>query len=94
MVEHVEVVVDIEHNNTGDIRIDLTTPEGYSSRLADARICKTELADPCGKYKNWRFGLKHHLDENPNGTWRMSIRDFLVGNQGNVVSWRLVVYGR
>jgi len=46
-----------------------------------------------GEYDNWRFGTARHLDENSQGSWKLSIRDTKGGNEYELKSWTLKIYG-
>lgn len=93
-IEFVEIEVTTEHSYHGDLRIDLTSPSGYSSRLADARHCYTAGTDACGSFKGWRFGTQRHIDEAAQGVWRLDLTDLKAGDQGALIQWRVIVYGR
>lgn len=93
-IEFVEIEVTTEHNNHGDLRIEIETAEGNVSKLADARICYPLGVDPCGAYTKWKFGSLHHIDETSSGTWSLKITDQRLQNIGSLISWQLTLYGR
>lgn len=93
-IEFVEIEVTTEHSYHGDLRIDLTSPAGFSSRLVDARRCYTAGSDSCGRYNGWRFGTQRHLNESAQGVWRLDVTDLKAGDQGALTQWRVIVHGR
>ena len=87
-IESVELFMDIDHPDPEDLIITLTSPEGYTSILAD-----TNPAD----YGNMRFHdmvSMHHYDEISSGTWTIEILDVNPSaSDGTVNNWQLVVHG-
>ncbi|ODT34670.1 MAG: hypothetical protein ABS55_10880 [Lautropia sp. SCN 70-15] len=98
-IEFVEIGFSAAHPYSGDLRIDLSSPRGTQSRLADARYCNPDLdriADNCGRYDDWRFGSVRHLDEAANGPWRLQVSDLLQDDAGTGTwtGWSLTLWGR
>lgn len=93
-IEFVEIEVSTIHSSSGDLRIDLTSPWGSNSRLVDSRTCYVNSKDPCGSFRNWRFGSVHQMDEPADGIWRLTIADQRLYNAGILESWRIIIYGR
>ncbi len=96
-IEFVEVGFSASHVFSGDLRIELQSPNGLVSRLADARLCDVNedgAADSCGRYTNWQFGSVRHLDEPAAGTWRLRVSDRIPRDTGNWTGWNLTFWGR
>jgi proprotein convertase subtilisin/kexin type 2 len=98
-IEFVEIEVTTEHGRHGDLRIDLRSPAGQTSRLVDGRVCHVVgAADPCGRYAGWRFGSMRHMDETASGTWSLTITDRYndpkKDDSGSLQSWKVIVHGR
>jgi len=96
-IEFVEIGFSATHPFSGDLRVELFSPNGLVSRLADARLCDPDqdgFADNCGVYDDWRFGSVRHLDEPAPGTWRMVVSDLLAQDAGTWTGWSLTFWGR
>ncbi len=95
-IEYVKVTVQIEHEYSGDLQIDLMAPSGSSSNLATPRLCGSSERsnNQCGSFASWSFGSVRHLDERAPGDWRLSIQDRVTGKSGRLQGWNLTVYGR
>lgn len=96
-VEFVEIGFSATHEYSGDLRIELTSPRGTTSRLADSRLCDADgdgIADNCGYYSDWRFGSVRHLDEAAPGAWRLQVSDRLAEDAGTWTGWSLTIWGR
>jgi kexin len=104
-IEFVEIRFSADAEYSGDLRVDLVSPNNLVSRLADARLCdpnEDEIADNCGDYDNWAFGSVRHLDEAVNGQWTLTVSDRLFDglvNQRPVApsrwtGWSILFWGR
>ena len=58
------------HPKRGDIKIDLTSPQGTTSTLLPYRLYDFVNEDG---YSNWPFMSVHHWGENPVGTWTLRV---------------------
>lgn len=93
-IETVEVVVNATIEERGDLQIELISPSGVSSILADAR---DEDDDP--NIETFTFSTKRNWGENTQGKWQLIVRDLIDdnNNNNNVVStfdsWELNFYG-
>lgn len=94
-IEHIEWVEvyfsAADHPYAGDLEIDLISPSGTTSRLADTHACSAACSVP---YDSWRFGVARLLGEPADGTWRLVVRDRAAADVGTLQSWSLKVYGR
>jgi len=96
-IEFVEVNFSATHTYSGDLRIELFSPNDLVSTLATQRRCMLnddDIPDPCGDYVDWQFGSVRHLDEAAAGTWTLKVTDAQPGDTGNWTSWRLTLWGR
>ncbi len=90
-IEHVEVQLTANHGYIGDLRVELISPNGLVSLLANERIC----TDSCGSYSTgWTFGSVRHLEEAAPGTWTLRVTDEQNGDVGTWVSWNIRFWGR
>ena len=86
-VEHVEVVVDIDHTYRSDLEIILTSPSGTQSVLAQ------EHSDSGNDYSDWMFMTVHNWDESSAGNWTLSVEDVSGGDSGAWNEWELIIHG-
>jgi len=77
--EHVELEVNIQHSNRGDLTINLTSPSGTTSKLLLPRS-----GDTTDNLINWPLRSVAHWGENPNGTWTVQVIDSAGSNTGTV----------
>ena len=88
-VEYVEVEAVMRHPAFRDVDLELVSPSGAVSRLAEYRTSAPPLALRGGV----RLGTARHLGEDPSGTWRLRVRDGAAGNDGVLLSWSLTIHG-
>lgn len=103
-IEFVEVRFRATHPYAGDLRIELTSPSGQVSLLANERVCNLDndtTADSCGNYDDpslpssgWQFGSVRHLEEPATGAWTLRVTDAQAGDAGTWSSWGLTLWGR
>ncbi len=99
-IEFIEVSFTASHTYTGDLQIDLISPNGLQSQLANARLCvdnpfsQNPAVIPCGPYDGWRFGSVRHLKEPAAGSWTLRVADLQPGDTGTFVSWQMRIWGR
>jgi subtilisin-like proprotein convertase family protein len=86
-VETVEVVFSATHDDRGDLRVVLTSPDGTQSILAEPH------SDTHGDYRSWTFTTNRHWDEIAKGTWTLRVTDEKGGEVGAWNSWKLNIYG-
>src|SRR5690606_10073011 len=96
-IEFVEVRFSATHSYAGDLRVELLSPAGLTSLLANERVCNTDgdnVADDCGSYDDWAFGSVRHMDEPSAGQWRLRVLDAQAGDTGIWTSWKMTIWGR
>lgn len=89
-VEHATVTTDITHPSRGELEIQLTSPSGTTSRLAEKHT--SYAADPAD-YPDWTFSTVHNWGEDSRGLWKIKIADRVSGNTGTLNSATLTLYG-
>jgi Subtilase family/Proprotein convertase P-domain len=95
-IEHLELVIDVSHEYSGDLDIRVVSPSNTTSQFTETRVCGAfeRKSDECGAYTDWRAASVRHLDEPQLGLWHLELRDRSPGKIGNLNRARLVVYGR
>jgi subtilisin-like proprotein convertase family protein/subtilisin family serine protease len=88
-VEKVEVMFDATHEERGDLKVVLTSPDGTESILAAPRP-----NDEGDDYSKWLFTSARHWGESSRGEWKLEVFD----EDGNTVEgtwnkWKLNLYG-
>jgi subtilisin family serine protease len=89
-VEHATLTTDITHPSRGELEIQLTSPDGTTSRLAEKHT--SYAADPAD-YPDWTFSTVHNWGEDSRGLWKLKIADRISGNTGTLNSATLTLYG-
>ena len=70
-LEHVQLVLSVKLRRRGDMVIDLTSPQGTTSRL----LAKRPADDSTDGLDKWPFTSVEFWGENPNGEWTVTITD-------------------
>ncbi|GBF51497.1 convertase P-domain protein [Leptospira ryugenii] len=103
--EFVAVEFGTGHTYYPELDIEITSPNGTVSKLAESHRCyrvlysttcssgSTTIASSTGS-SIYRFGLVRTLGENPNGNWSVKVADTSAADTGSVNYIRLTVYGR
>ena len=108
-VEEVEVEVLITHRHRSDLEINLVSPSGVRSLLAQQRAHPFAGADTDTDYRDivlnmetqvltprnggWVFTTTHHWGENSTGKWTIEVIDRIAGTVGKLVSSAIRLYG-
>ena len=87
-LEHVHAFVTLKHPSRGGLTISLKSPSGIVSPLLEKR--EHDVLNQ--GFTNWPFLTVFNWDENPTGTWELTITD-TSGRAGVLVEWNLDVYG-
>ncbi|MBC8329607.1 MAG: S8 family serine peptidase [Planctomycetes bacterium] len=85
--EAVELVVNISHNNVGDIRVELSSPDGTLSALTKVR------SDSQNNFTNYILTSLRHWDELASGDWKVHVSDRQAGTTGTWTNFELRVFG-
>ena len=88
-LETVEVTVNITHPTEGDLKIELISPDGTVSVLAQDRF----VFFPDGGYENYTFSTKRCWGEQAVGDWTLRITDTGNLRTGVLEDWSINLYG-
>ena len=94
-VEFVELHIEFDHPSFRDMRIELVSPSGTVSTILSAAY-STRINTrfyPHALRSSARFGSARHLGEDPAGEWTLRLTDRYHERSGDLVSWRLKIYG-
>ena len=89
-IEFIEIEVDVDHANSGDVEITLERPGSVSDLLHPTHNCGTA----CSDIDHFVFGSVRHLDEAADGTWTLAVKDRRSGTVGTFAGWTIRIYGR
>ena len=93
-VEYVEVVIDLESEDTRDLRFELESPSGSVSVLLESYNGVWNRVSPDDFDGEHRLGSARHVGENPAGEWTLRVKDEVTGNDASTLeSWSMTVYG-
>ena len=88
-VEHVEVVLHLDHEEYSHLDVRLVSPQGAVSRLLLPAVERSYT-----KVNKWHsFGAATHLGENPVGEWQILLSDHAPGDDGQLLGWELIIRG-
>lgn len=96
-IEFINVTVDSDHTEFGDLKITLTSPALTVSTLALPHNCVSNSAVvSCGTLLSggFRFGVAQLINEAADGDWILSVSDGKTGKTGKLTSWSITAYGR
>jgi len=88
-IEAVQIRVDVTHPSTGDLGVELTSPQGTRSVLKTIRDGFTGSAN----LGNMVLLSNAFYGENPAGGWTIKVVDGNPANTGTLNSWAIRVYG-
>ncbi|MGA1865090.1 MAG: S8 family serine peptidase [bacterium] len=88
-IEFIEVYFSAaDHSNWGDLEIELISPMGTSSILAEKHD-----SNGTSTYDNWRFGTIRHFGEDSKGSWKLNVKDLAYIDRGTFQKWSLKIFG-
>lgn len=96
-VESVQLIVDADHQNRGDLQIELTSPDGTVSKMLLPRKRDCTIGPNCNatpNIRNYAFLSMRHFGEYSTGVWTARIIDTKGGVVGTLNSIRLHIYGQ
>ncbi|KAF7311443.1 PHOMO B domain-containing protein [Mycena kentingensis (nom. inval.)] len=89
-LEHITVRVWIDHARRGDVRIELRSPGGITSVLAEPR--KYDAAKT--GFPGWTMMSVKHWGEDPVGDWLITVSDVAdPEHRGKFLGWDMVLWG-
>ncbi len=95
-IEFVSVNAWFEGNSAGDLRVELTSPAGMTSVLAEPHACFYDGSPTrCSISANteYDFSSARHLGEDPNGVWTLRVVDEVENDIHQIYGWIISVYG-
>lgn len=88
-IQHVQVRVTLNHSDWGDLRIELVSPGGTRSTLAEPHGNANSSGDP----GTWSYLSTHYLNELSAGLWTLEITDSGSGGTGRLSRFSIEVWG-
>lgn len=89
-IEAIQVMPTINHGNAGELAIELFNPSNERSVL----VPMNSSLDGTSGMNGYVFLTNRFFQESSVGNWKINVVDGRSGNQGNLVQWRLVIYGQ
>lgn len=86
-LEHAELILNVDHNTIGDLRVRLTSPSGTKSAFTVPR------GDTKNDFVNYIFTSVRAWDEDTAGDWTFFIADERGGATGTLQNYRVKLYG-
>lgn len=87
VLENVEITIESDHTDWGDMVITLTSPSGTVSEITRSH------ADEIKVYGRWTFGTVFNWGESSLGEWTLSVSDVWSDDIGSISSWTLKLSG-
>ncbi|KAG6851307.1 hypothetical protein H0H93_011743 [Arthromyces matolae] len=89
-LEHINIQVWIEHTRRGDVEVEVVSPNGVKSVLAQKRSGDESK----NGFPGWVFMSVKHWGENPVGVWTIKVSDQNSTSQsGKFLGWRMKFWG-
>ena len=88
ILEHVEVVLDVPAPYSADFEVELTSPSGTQSVLAERHSSPAD-----GGYLGWQFMSVRYWGESAVGEWSLRVADRWAPDVGMFDSWELILHG-
>jgi kexin len=88
-VQHVRVTVNLTHSDWGDLQVEIESPQGTRSLLAEPHANANRSGDP----GSWTYLSTRHLGEPASGSWTLRVTDDGDGGTGRLDSWSLEIRG-
>ena len=93
-IDYVEVLVNMKHNNMGDLVLTLVSPSGTRSILVDRPGLSAKQPKGIGYTKTvFTLTSTHFWSEESEGEWTLIAEDKRTGDTGAIKNWSLGVYG-
>ncbi|KAG2016489.1 kex protein [Coprinopsis cinerea AmutBmut pab1-1] len=89
-LEHVTIKVWIDHTRRGDVEVELVSPNGVKSVLAQKR----GRDEATTGYPGWTFMSVKHWGEKPIGDWTIRVSDQQTdADEGYFLGWNMILWG-
>ena len=96
-LENVEVLLDLQHTQLGDVEVVLTGPDGTESILINRPGVDAGSDGGDRGYDNfdrtWLTTTTNHWGGDSAGEWTLTVRDKVTGETGVLGDWELRLYG-
>lgn len=86
-VEHATLTVDINHTGPEDLEIDLISPSGMISRMAEVHTVGTP------SYRGFTFSSVRHWGESSTGKWKVKVADKGASGTGTIIGLTVTLHG-
>lgn len=88
-IEHVNVLINMSLEHRGAVKVELESPAGIVSTLAEPR----RRDDSDAGFKNWTFMSVAHWGESGVGDWKLRVINDEVISRGELEDWTLKLWG-
>ncbi len=88
-VQFVRVRLEVDHDEWGDLAVELVSPAGTRSSLAESHLNRNNPGQP----GEWTYLSTRHLGESSLGGWTLEVSDQRIGETGLLTEWSLVLMG-
>lgn len=88
-VQFVRVTISCNHSDWGDLRVELVSPAGTRSVLAESHADVNSPFEP----GEWTYLSTRHLGESARGRWRLEVTDESTGGTGRWTDWAIELMG-
>jgi proprotein convertase subtilisin/kexin type 2 len=100
-IESIQIILTSNHPNPGEIDLELQPPAAQGSMKIEFHEKHTCYSGPkkalptknCSAMTNQAFGISGFLDYSADGTWRVTTKDTVSGNSGNITYYKIIFYG-
>jgi len=87
-VQKIRVEVEIEHDNIGNLRVDLTSPKGRKAILHNRK--EKGKKNLVRSYDSDSLtALAAFIGQPTKGTWTLKVKDYVKGDKGTLKKWGL-----
>lgn len=88
-VQFARVHLQANHDDWGDLRVELVSPSGTRSVLAESHFNRNNPGQP----GEWTYLSTRYLGESSLGEWTLEVSDRRAGTVGTLSEWRLLLMG-
>lgn len=94
LMEAVEIEINLDHNAVSDLQIELISPSGTSSIFSEPhQMWDGSTQITASAPDDWLLTTVRNWGENSKGTWTLRISDHFADNSGDLIDWKLNIYG-
>lgn len=96
-LEFVELTITSNHDNVGQLDIQLISPAGTSSTVSSLRDCldefNTSVSCGAGLANGFTFGIARLMDEPADGDWTLIVRNGATSGNSSISAWSINAWG-